>query len=83
MAHNIGIQMKRKKLTKTFISVYDDFKLKKLFGLHDHLAHIWQQATYLTSFYLFLMSSTGCQIVVCDTHLSGVYDVLAASIYIF
>ena len=31
MAHNIGIQMKRKELTKTF---YDDLKVKNLFCLH-------------------------------------------------
>ena len=31
MAHNIGIQMKRKELTKTF---NDDLKVKNLFCLH-------------------------------------------------
>ena len=36
---SIGIQMKRKDLTKTF--VYDDFKFKKPFGLHSLYDNIW------------------------------------------
>ena len=34
---NIGIRMKRKELTNTF---YDDFKLKKPFGLHGFYKNI-------------------------------------------